>query len=302
MSLLGPIKNNVRRLWKGELAFHLEMRICNAINRLLDLHPVSSPFLSGDTYRSFADLEISEVDDIKKMKDGNIIFLSAQKLNLFQKYLLPKIHTSFLMITHHGDESITSDYLDIANNPNLIHWFAQNNQLEHPKITAIPIGLEDAWRHNNGIVRDFTKLRKKEKNKIPRVLYGFNVNTNKLARSKAMQALSQFELADRIDVDSRQYRKILNQYMFVASPEGNGVDCHRTWEALYLQTIPIVVGEHFYSKFNQFPGLILKSWDDLADLSEENLTRIYEEKVILLGKTPYIWENYWRDAIKKNFN
>ena len=116
------IGNNLRRLRRGELAFHMEMRFCNAINRLLDLHPVSTPFLSGDTYRSFADLEICEVDDIKKMKVGSIIFLSAEKLSNFQDVILPQINTKFSMITHHGDQSVTSDYLEIANHPQLVNW------------------------------------------------------------------------------------------------------------------------------------------------------------------------------------
>ncbi len=30
------------------------------------------------------------------------------------------------------------------------------------------------------------------------------------------------------------------QYSFWLSPRGNGIDCHRTWEALYLDVIPIV--------------------------------------------------------------
>ncbi len=299
MKLWGVIRNNLQRLWRGDLPFHLEMRACNATNFFLGHRPVSTPFLSGDTYRSFADLEISGLEDVRKIKVGDVVFLSAEKLPFFQNIILPQIHSNFLLITHHGDQSITKDYLEVVNSPKLIHWFAQNNQLEHPKITAIPIGLEDSWRHNNGIVKDFIKLRKKREHKIPRVLYGFNTNTNLLVRSKAMEILSKFELADRIDVNPRKYRKILNKYMFVASPEGNGIDCHRTWEALYLGTIPIVVGKKFYSQFEYFPGLILESWEELSEFKEKELIEIYKEKTALLGETPYIWENYWRDFIKK---
>ena len=32
----------------------------------------------------------------------------------------------------------------------------------------------------------------------------------------------------------------LSSYKFALSPEGNGIDCHRTWECLYLGVIPIV--------------------------------------------------------------
>ena len=147
------------------------------------------------------------------------------------------------------------------------------------------------------------KLRKKGGNKIPRVLYGFNINTNKSVRSKAMEVLSQYELADSIHVDSRKYRKVLNEYMFIASPAGNGIDCHRTWEALYLGAIPIVVGRHFYSQFEDFPGVILDSWEELSAFNEETLIEIYEGKRALLDKTRYIWEDYWKEVIEnRQFN
>ncbi|QWD92029.1 hypothetical protein ICV00_04695 [Polynucleobacter asymbioticus] len=300
MKLFGILSNNWQRIRRGEFFFHLEMRICNAINRIFDIHPPSSPFLSGDTYKSFADIEITGINDVQKIKNEDIIFLSAENLDFFQSDVLENIRVKFSLITHHGDQLITSEYSRIADYPLLIHWFAQNNQFIHPKITAIPIGLEDAWRHNNGVVKDFVKLRQKTANKVPRVLYGFNVNTNKFVRSKAMEVLSRYELADSIHVDSRKYRKVLNEYMFIASPAGNGIDCHRTWEALYLGTIPIVVGGQFYSQFDHFPGLILESWDELSRFNEKELITIYEEKAALLGEAFFMWENYWRDIIKKH--
>jgi hypothetical protein len=33
---------------------------------------------------------------------------------------------------------------------------------------------------------------------------------------------------------------MMSDYQFVASPMGNGYDCHRTWEALALGCVPIV--------------------------------------------------------------
>jgi len=298
MKLFGILSNNWQRIRRGEFFFHLEMRICNAINRIFDIHPPSSPFLSGDTYKSFADIEITGINDVQKIKNEDIIFLSAENLDFFQSDVLENIRVKFSLITHHGDQLITSKYSRIADYPLLIHWFAQNNQFIHPKITAIPIGLEDAWRHNNGILSDFIRLRNVVEVKNPRVLYGFNVNTNKLIRSRALKILRQFKLADSIQVGARRYRKILNKYMFVASPEGNGIDCHRTWESLYLKTIPIVVGEHFYGQFRDFPGLVLKSWDELLELDESQLISIYYEKLSLLDKTPYIWSDYWKSVIK----
>jgi hypothetical protein len=214
--------------------------------------------------------------------------------------VLPSINAEFTLITHHGDESVTNEFLEIANHPKLKHWFAQNNELNHPKITAIPIGLEDAWRHNNGIVRDFKKLIQNPVTKKPRILYGFNVLTNPDARTQALEVLTKTKLAIRVDLSSRKYRETLNQYMFVASPPGNGIDCHRTWEALYLKTIPIVVGHDFYNQFSKFPGLVLNSWDELMSLDEQKLIKIYRQKIDILSNYPLIWETYWRNLINES--
>ena len=36
-----------------------------------------------------------------------------------------------------------------------------------------------------------------------------------------------------------EYLRTLGQHRFVLSPRGNGLDAHRTWEALMVGTIPI---------------------------------------------------------------
>ncbi len=69
----------------------------------------------------------------------------------------------------------------------------------------------------------------------------------------------------------RTFLKEVAMSYFVISPEENGVDCHRTWEALYLRAIPIVtrsINSEFYAGL---PIIILDSWDDFQDLelSEE---------------------------------
>ena len=63
----------------------------------------------------------------------------------------------------------------------------------------------------------------------------------------------------------------LGQYMFCICPEGNGVDTHRLWEALYLKTVPVVIKSDFTSilQKNNIPLVVLNSWDDfnLDDLN-----------------------------------
>jgi hypothetical protein len=53
-------------------------------------------------------------------------------------------------------------------------------------------------------------------------------------------------------------------YRFIASPFGNGLDCHRTWEALALGCIPIVRSSGLDSLFQGLPVLIVNAWSDVT--------------------------------------
>ena len=189
----------------------------------------------------------------------------------------------------------------MADNPKLLKWYAQNNEYPHPKIIPIPIGLEDRWRHHNGIVRDFRLLRDRTIRKKPRILYGFTMATNETERLPALLALRNTETADEFKGSARKYRKTLSEYKFVASPPGNGVDCHRTWEALYLGVIPIVITRKFHEQFRDLPVLIIDDWDELTNLSESDLDAIYEEQVLKLNHLEYIWFDFWRKSINFAF-
>ena len=194
------------------------------------------------------------------------------------------------------------NFLPIANNSNLIHWYAQNCIIKHKKISNIPIGLEDRWRHNNGIIRDYVSLRNKKINKISRVLYGFHIENNRDVRKKAHEILSSLSTTDYYRNNSRKYRKKLSNYQFVACPEGNGIDTHRVWEALYLNVIPIIVEKNGNFLFQNLPVLKLNKWEDLANYSETDLSLIYQKNQNKFKHIKYIWIDYWKKHINKKFN
>jgi hypothetical protein len=68
------------------------------------------------------------------------------------------------------------------------------------------------------------------------------------------------------------------KYAFVVSPPGEGLDCHRTWEALCLGCIPILLSTPLDDMFEGLPVLIVKNWSDvtsnlLAQTIEDYRTR-----------------------------
>jgi hypothetical protein len=74
-----------------------------------------------------------------------VLFITSnQVLPFFSSGCFESILIPVVLITHNGDEDQPSDgnaqYLD---HPNLVHWFAQNCDRVHEKLTCIPIGIEN---------------------------------------------------------------------------------------------------------------------------------------------------------------
>ena len=271
---------------------------------MLNLRPSSAPYISGDSFRAIADFvyEPQKLLVTKARSQPNglpLVFVEADDVKSFFANSSRLIGSSYVLITHNGDTSIDDSYF--ANlDRNLVHWFAHNLLAKHERATCIPIGLENARLHYNGIVSDFDHLRRTiaKYTKEPRILAAFTVGNNPGEREPALKALRNSRLSVEITrTNSRIYRNHLSRFMFVASPAGNGFDCHRTWEALYLGVIPIVKRHTFFDQFPGLPLLQLGEWEDLLSLSEKQLIEVYSFLSAKLDPLPIIWMDYWKNRI-----
>lgn len=296
---------NVKELIKA-LPFEFERAFFAKINKKLNFFPTSEPFLSGDTFRKMANVIFDGNSRAKAsdIKPNDIIFVFIDLLPFFQKEILPKINVPFTLITHKGDITTTNEFIEIAENPYLKHWYAQNCDFSHPKITPIPIGLEDLRLHNNGNVKDFLKLQKiqkKKQNKIAKIVIALNLSTNPDKRFSCYRAFWRKENAYFINsfISSRLYRKEILPFMFIASPEGNGLDCHRTWEAIYLGIVPLVNDNYMNRRFLEMklPIIIVTDWNEFAKKTPQELTNLYD-KTIKEGDTKAAYAEYWKGIIK----
>jgi hypothetical protein len=282
--------------------FRIESELVRAWYRARRLRPSSEPFVSGDSFRALSNhvLEPGSEIDPPSVRKGDILFVQASEIERFRKLLLPGVQQTFVLITHNSDVTIDARLLPLANDPRILHWFAMNLALKHPKMTAVPIGLENRCFHWNGVIADFRKLSRQGGRKLNRILYGFTVGTNARERQPALDALAGSVLADPVSrVNSRAYRKLLVRYGFVASPPGNGVDCHRTWEALYLGVVPIVRRSMFYDHFPELPALFVDDWDEILGWNERFLETQREALAPLTGSSPYLRFDYWASLVRR---
>jgi len=262
------------------IPFELERTICSKLNASFGRRPSSAPLLSGDTYRRLSTIayDDSASPDASLVIRNSKLFVSANRLREFLAEIFPRIDSPFIAITHQGDLNIGEEFRAFADDPRVLHWFAQNCLLEHPKVTPLPIGLEDRWRHNNGEYRAFMRLLKNSP-QIPAIGYSFSLTTNLERRLSCYKSLQRSAAGTELPqpLNSQEYRRVAGRYMFIASPPGNGLDCHRTWEALYMGCVPIVEDNYMNRSFLEhgLPIVLVREWNEVREWDEGYLKALY---------------------------
>jgi hypothetical protein len=84
------------------------------------------------------------------------------------------------------------------------------------------------------------------------------------------------------------------QSKFVICPEGNGLDCHRTWEALLMGAIPVIKHSTLDPLFEGLPVLLVDSWDQVT---EEFLYAVYACMKTEHFQHERMFARYWLDKI-----
>lgn len=109
-------------------------------------------------------------------------------------------------------------------------------------------------------------------------LCAISTETDKRRRGPVRQAIVQ-RLSDKgiqnQSINPVDYLALLPSYKFVVSPEGNGIDCHRHYEALMAGCIPIVEDHPLIrAKYGNAPILWTK---DYSEITPEYLEAKYAE-------------------------
>jgi len=242
---------------------------------------------------------------------GDVPFITTLLDSIDKPYILVVAQSDYSFPEVLGENS--SKYIDTSK---CIHIFAQNATIMHHKVTALPIGLDyhsqmefdDAFGEPSASPKAQEKVLQEIKDgsapfaKRKLMCYAnFNSKADPGSkkfgydRENAIKEIQkelieyQEEKIPRSDTWRRQV-----QYAFVICPHGNGLDCHRQWEALCLGCIPIVVTSPIDVLYKDLPVLIVKKWSDIThQLLQDTVnkfkdTRFNYDKLLL---------SYWVDKI-----
>jgi hypothetical protein len=242
-------------------------------------HCVTGHCVTGERIQSIADIYLGTADDfifnplIMEQTDKHqliheiteafdnppILFLYPHRLELFVERLHHFLNP-FVLITHNSDYNLIEDDPMIKRvflSPLLKCWWGQNLCFVHPKMRPLPIGIANSmWEHGNLEYYRNINLEKTED-----VYFNFNIATNPKKREACFQAISR-PMLPMVSVKENVAR--LAKYRRCICPEGNGVDTHRLWEAMYLKCYPIVLETPFIKTLVHYmeglPIIIVKSW------------------------------------------
>ncbi len=259
-------------------------------HRSLARLPIRCCLLEGD----MQNLQLSSYEQLASLQQATTIFVYTHLLSAFFHKIAPRLHRPFVLISHNSDDPVDERFQPYLNSPLLRHWFAQNAALEHEKLTALPIGLANSqWPHGN--LELFRSINSKQITKHRLLYMNFTVGTNPGERRTIYEFFRNNPLVTvSCGLDYAAYLEELASHIFCISPPGNGLDCHRIWECLYLGVIPIVKRNPAVAHFQDLPILLIDDW---RQITEDFLHRAYTKLKAASTNTEKLDIRYWIEQI-----
>jgi|694.fasta_scaffold142264_2 hypothetical protein len=271
-------------------------------------------FIDGDFFESLSDFSYGDI------YSSNLLQPDEHNLKLiFDKYEHPKIfietgrvfeifkNLSYFtdrkcdVICHNSD--VTFDeriYKFIPSNVEKF-WCQNFNGVETDVIKSLPIGLErKRWFPEQKKQESLFDMMSREDNRNDLVYMNFNISTSPIRKFIYEQLKDKTFIRTEMignGGDYQDYLLNLKKSHFVISPPGNGIDCHRNWEALYLGCTPIVLKTPFSEQiFGDMNVLLVENYAHLTEQLMIDFINKNENK----GYNSKLDRDHWSKIINHN--
>lgn len=240
------------------------------------------------------------------VKNGDFIFIKTDLLVLFINNYLPKINNNFNIITGRSDYTIDNKYYNLLENEKLIKMYSVNTVIEHYKLVTIPLGIQNLnWRFDNNPQSNYRLIDNVNSEHLDikgDILMSFQIHTNSKIRQDLYNRFKDMDFVkirnfsnnERNDEEFvKEYFREIKSHKFVLCPWGNGYDCHRNWETLYLGSIPIIKRHISFNSFEDLPIWFVDDWDEV---NNNTINDKYNE----IKNKKYNFDKIYFDFWKKN--
>ena len=268
-------------------------------NKLIDT------YISNTSFHQFADIVITKKDDVNNKNiflKNQIIFCKADFLFELFNYIRYS-NKKYILITQLSDYSVDSNIF-LNKPPCIKKWFGRNSNFIHEDLIPIPIGIpamfgpdaiDNPQIHPTHIINNSEIINNKLK--INDVVYCNWMNHTNNYRNNVINDIKKTNVKIQYEqnLDYETYCNNMSNYKFVISPPGNGIDCHRTWEALHMGCYPIVIKHFIYDTFKNLPIIQVNNYSEISnDFLKYHLEKKYDLEKLNI--------NYWKDLIFNEFN
>lgn len=229
---------------------------------------------------------------------GEIVYARAAWRAPWRAQLVESIQAPVVLVTSFYDPAIKPMAVEEMFQPGspIRHWFGVQAHVTHPRLTAMPVGVEGSMvpvlqAGERRTVRDIPLyLNFRTANSYQRAEVIRPVLWQRFARQDAWVVADAWDAAN-----PSVYVNQLGRSQFVLSPPGFAWDCYRTYEAMAMGAIPIVqrkrpVTDHLEA----LPCVLVDDW---SEVTRERLQREWETRQVKDCRT--LSMSYWRERIQE---
>lgn len=265
--------------------------LCNNFWQSLAQHHVDLPHETQHLY----DASPFVPEDVR---DGDVVFVKTDLLDLFCGRLLRRITARFVLITGHSDLSPSDDARAVLHlDARVLRWYAANATWRDHKTIPIPIGLSEPDRpigDQRQVQAQVLARAHAHEGRLCKALFpAMDINCDVRAE---LQHLRHPELVrSETKQPYGQYLATLAKHRFALCPRGGGIDVHRVHEAILVRTVPIYISDYVPVLFGDLPIVVVQSiphltrvLDNLHEVAKAFETVDWEEvqKYLYVDRVP----------------
>ncbi|TPX78551.1 hypothetical protein CcCBS67573_g00114 [Chytriomyces confervae] len=311
--------------------FEVSSRLSHVYMKLAsDYHYGQLPIPNGFR-ESIDAIQLTNMSDFNAIKPGSVIYVDSYFAGGFIIEILPNIKSRFVLVTGDSGICMPNcrltktGVLKVTQNPHLIYWHTSHcngTSIASHKMGCMPIGIDQHGTARSDLQKAYEagiglkdgvsqRISPWEDRPEKYLLASFQVSTNPKARAPLMELLCGNETSiphgkskeikalravtncfykkrmNKLDF----YTNVLSQARFVVSPAGQGPDCYRTYETLFLGGYPIVKTSTIDVLFKDLPVLIVQEWEDLTVELLEHTYRDFQSRKFDFRP---LYVDYWR--------
>lgn len=180
---------------------------------------------------------------------------------------------------------------------NIVHWFMTNSAISpssEPRISVIPFGV--AANATDDIMEIADETQNYEK--LPKTYINWvNYTLERLDVKEYYRLLGANDVT--IVDDAKPYKSYLRDlamHATVLSPKGNGIDCYRMLETMYMGSMPVVELSQTTAEFADLPLLIVKT---MYGLRAKELFSLYNHVKSQNRSLDKIKLSYWKGRFEE---